>query len=120
MIRDAAADLRVTPIPVFVFGTLKEGFPNFGSNAGRRLPGMFRTRLKMPLFLVGERCSPWLLNLPGIRHHVFGQIFEVDRPALEAMDILERVHESDGYQEFRCKLAAGLEMIRFARAPASC
>jgi hypothetical protein len=28
---------------VFVFGTLKEGFPNFGANKGIRIPGKFVT-----------------------------------------------------------------------------
>lgn len=83
---------------VFVFGTLKEGFPNFGSNAGQRVPGDFETMEARPLYLVGERNSPWLVNTPGIGLRVKGQVFRVDANALSQMDVLERVVEADGYE----------------------
>lgn len=83
---------------VFVFGTLKEGFPNFAANSGVRVPGVFRTRERYPLYLVGARCSPWLIDLPGEGEQVFGHVFEVDHVALAAMDALERVTEPDGYR----------------------
>ena len=83
---------------VFVFGTLKEGFPNFATNRGRRLPGSFITCERYPLHLVGERHSPWMVNLPGKGHAVAGQVFAVDDEVLAAMDRLERVAEPDGYR----------------------
>ncbi len=83
---------------VFVFGTLKEGFPNFHVNRGRRVPGDFRTELRYPLYLVGERHSPWLLDQPGQGHKVRGQVFEVSDEVLADMDRLERVTEPDGYR----------------------
>jgi gamma-glutamylaminecyclotransferase len=83
---------------VFVFGTLKQGFPNFATNRGRRLPGQFITRERWPLYLVGERHSPWLIDQPGQGEQVAGQVFEVDDAALAAMDALERVAEPDGYR----------------------
>lgn len=83
---------------VFVFGTLKEGFPNFHKNAGNRLPGDFATAQRLPLYLVGERHSAWLVDRPGEGHFVRGQIFEVDAEALRIMDMLERVDEPDGYK----------------------
>ena len=86
---------------VFVFGTLKEGFPNFATNRGTRLPGTFATKERYPLYLVGERCSPWLVDRPGEGEHVLGQVFEVDPGTLDAMDRLERVHEPDGYRRVR-------------------
>ncbi len=82
---------------VFVFGTLKQGFPNFATNSGRRIDGVFVTQQRYPLYLVGERHSPWMVNLPGQGVQVAGQLFEVDDAALAAMDQLERVHEPDGY-----------------------
>jgi len=82
---------------VFVFGTLKEGFPNFATNSGRRLAGTFVTCERYPLHLVGERHSPWLLDLPGTGHAVAGQVFTIDDAALAAMDALERVAAPDGY-----------------------
>ena len=83
---------------VFVFGTLKEGFPNFATNKGRRVPGDFITRQRYPLYLVGERHSPWLIDSAGEGERVCGQLFEVDETILAAMDLLERVREPDGYR----------------------
>ena len=54
-----------TPHLVFVFGTLKEGYPNFATNRGRRIPGDFVTRERYPLYLMGERFSPWLVSSPA-------------------------------------------------------
>ena len=83
---------------VFVFGTLKEGFPNFATNRGRRIPGCFRTCAAYPLYLVGERYSPWLVDDPGTGLRVIGQIFRVEDDTLAAMDRLERISELDGYR----------------------
>jgi gamma-glutamylaminecyclotransferase len=94
------------PYLVFVFGTLKEGFPNFQSNRGVRLPGEFLTEQRLPLYLVGERHSPWLVNLPGQGHRITGQVFEVDRAALDRMDELERVTEPDGYRRLTLSVVA--------------
>ena len=82
---------------IFVFGTLKEGFPNFATNRGRRVEGEFQTCQRLPLYLVGERFSPWLIDQPGEGFQVAGQVFEVDAATLALMDQLERTHEPDGY-----------------------
>ena len=82
---------------VFVFGTLKEGFPNFHINRGRRVPGEFITVTGYPFYLVGERRSPWLLDQPREGKNVLGQVFEVDETALREMDVLERVDMLGGY-----------------------
>jgi gamma-glutamylaminecyclotransferase len=83
---------------VFVFGTLKEGFPNFATNRGTRVAGSFKTCAAYPLYLVGVRHSPWLVNSPGTGLRVSGQVFRVDDETLAAMDRLERVSETDGYR----------------------
>jgi gamma-glutamylaminecyclotransferase len=83
---------------VFVFGTLKEGFPNFATNQGVRVAGSFRTCAAYPLYLVGERYVPWLVNSPGTGMRVSGEIFRVDGAALAVMDKLEGVGEADGYR----------------------
>lgn len=83
---------------VFVFGTLKEGFPNFAVNKGARVPGAFRTVDRFPLYLVGDRHVPWMLDLRGEGERVVGEVYEVDDAALAAMDQLERVSEPDGYR----------------------
>ena len=83
---------------VFVFGTLKQGFPNFATNRGVRVAGSFRTRAAYPLYLVGERHVPWLVNRPGTGLRVSGEVFRADDTALAAMDRLEGVSRPDGYQ----------------------
>ena len=83
---------------VFIFGTLKTGFPNFNANRGRRIDGEFTTREPYPLLLVGERYSPWLILSPGEGCRVRGQLFAVDGAALAQMDALERTHLPDGYR----------------------
>lgn len=88
-------------ILVFVFGTLKEGFPNHHVNRGKRLAGTFSTTLPYPLYLVGKRRSPWMIDEPTRGSHVRGQVFEVDEVALRQMDVLERVDEPDGYRRKR-------------------
>ncbi|MDB5873899.1 MAG: gamma-glutamylcyclotransferase [Ramlibacter sp.] len=94
------------PERVFVFGTLKEGFPNFATNKGARVPGDFITVERFPLYLVGERFSPWLIAAPGTGHQVAGQVFEVDPAALARMDALERIHEADGYRRIPVDVVA--------------
>ncbi len=83
---------------VFVYGTLKENFPNFASNKGIRLPGTSRTQERYPLYLAGERFSPWLVNSPGQGERVTGQVFAVEPATLAVMDALERITEPDGYR----------------------
>lgn len=85
------------PTLVFVFGTLKQGFPNAATNRGARWPGNFRTEAAFPLYLVGERHVPWLLNAPGTGLPVIGEVYAVDEAALRDMDALERVGHPDGY-----------------------
>lgn len=104
---------------VFVFGTLKEGFPNFAANKGERIPGDFVTREKYPLHLVGERFSPWLILAAGKGCHVKGQVFCVTDAALQGMDKLERTAEPDGYQRIELPVisaANGREILVYVYA----
>lgn len=82
---------------LFVYGSLKEGFPNFHANGGARVPGEFITVQPYPLYLANGRL-PCLLPLPGQGLCVRGQLFEVDAAQLHTMDVLERVGEPGGYQ----------------------
>ena len=90
----AAQDPRTL---VFVFGTLKAGFPNSTVNRGRRVGGVYRTVEPHPLHLMGERHVPWMIDLPGNGQRVSGELYEVDAAALAAMDELEGVGRADGY-----------------------
>jgi gamma-glutamylaminecyclotransferase len=87
--------------PVFLFGTLKEGFPNSGTNRGSRVPGNFLTKYRYPLYLVGARHSPWLVLSKGEGFQVRGQVFMIDEVTLIDMDRLERTHEADGYRRVK-------------------
>ena len=82
---------------VFVFGTLKAGFPNFAVNQGRRVGTVFRTVQPHPLYLMGARHVPWMIDAPGTGECVAGEVYEVDAAALAAMDELEGVGRDDGY-----------------------
>jgi gamma-glutamylaminecyclotransferase len=84
--------------PVFVFGTLKQGFPNSSANKGSRVAGEFITKNRYPLYLVGERYSPWLVASKGEGFQVRGQVFMADESTLDEMDRLERINETDGYR----------------------
>ena len=85
---------------IFVYGTLKEGFPNFHFNPGRRVPGTYQTRQPLPFYVVqlrDEDRAPWLVNPPGQGVQVAGQVFEVDAATLQAMDVFEEVGLPTGY-----------------------
>jgi len=82
---------------IFVYGSLKEGFPNFHINRGRRLAGEYVTAEAYPLFLHDGQL-PCLLPTAGTGLRVRGQVFEVGPEALDAMDALERVGEAGGYR----------------------
>ncbi len=92
---------------IFVYGTLKEGFPNFSLNPGRRIPGSFRTRQPFPLYVVQllvEERAPWLVNSPGQGVQVSGQVFEVDDATLQSMDTFEEVGVPSGYVRLTLEL----------------
>ena len=82
---------------LFVYGSLKEGFPNFHVNQGRRLAGDFVTAQPHAFWLIRGQL-PCLLPADGTGHAVVGQLFEVSDAALAAMDQLERVGQAGGYQ----------------------
>lgn len=81
---------------LFVYGSLKQGFPNFHHNRGRHVAGDFRTCRPHPLMLA-DGVLPCLLPQPGQGLHVTGQLFEAGAEELAAMDALERVGQPGGY-----------------------
>jgi len=82
---------------LFVYGSLKQGFPNAHVNTGRRVGGEFRTLQRLPFYLVGAGRLPCLVLQPGQGLQVRGQLFEVNAADLAAMDRLERAGEPQGY-----------------------
>ena len=83
---------------LFVYGSLKQGFPNEHVNAGRRLAGRYRTQERFRMYLLGEGEVPCLVAPPGAGHQVIGELYEVDAEAIARMDRLERVGEPTGYE----------------------
>ena len=100
--RDSAALSHV----VFVYGTLKSGFPNHEKYMKTAVPiGEYKTVLRYPLVLCGERYSPCMINSPGHGLHVRGELYEIDAAGLKRMDALERIHEPDGYRRHAIRVA---------------
>jgi gamma-glutamylaminecyclotransferase len=89
---------------LFVYGSLKQGFPNAHVNTGRRVGGDFRTLQRLPFYLVGAGHLPCLVLQPGHGLQVRGQVFEVSAADLAAMDRLERVGEPQGYSRVRIEV----------------
>jgi gamma-glutamylaminecyclotransferase len=87
---------------VFVYGTLKKGFPNHARwmAAARRL-GRFRTRERYRLVLNGDRLSPCLVAGAGRGHRVVGEVYALDAAGLQRLDRLERIDRPDGYRRRR-------------------
>jgi gamma-glutamylaminecyclotransferase len=83
---------------IFVYGTLREGYPNHHHNVGVRQTGTFRTVEKFPLVLNGQRNSPCLIYSPGEGYPVRGEVYRVNDEGLALMDKLERIEAPDGYQ----------------------
>ena len=92
-----AAQTPPMPLLVFVYGSLKQGFPNTHLNTGVRRSGTFRTRERLPMYLLGAGRVPCMVLSPGTGHHVFGEVYEVTEDSLAIMDRLERLGEPGGY-----------------------
>ena len=111
---------------VFVYGTLKKGFPNHDRHMPRaRLVGTYRTRERFRLVLNGERHSPCMVAGAGAGRRVTGEVYAVDPKGLDRMDLLERIDQPDGYRRYRIVVDAvdalpdrSLEVFVYLKAPA--
>jgi len=90
---------------VFVYGTLKKGFPNHDRymQQARRM-GTFRTWERYRLVLNGDRYSPCMIAGAGRGRRVVGELYEVDPAGLAMMDRLERIDCPDGYRRHRIRV----------------
>lgn len=70
---------------VFVYGTLLSGEPNHRLLAHASLVGEAHTQPVFDLVTQG----PFPAMIPGGATAVYGEVYEVDRPTLEALDRLE-------------------------------
>ena len=83
---------------VFVYGTLKRGFPNF--DAGMRTAlyrGRCRTKERFPLVIAGPWHTPCLIDEPGAGFQVLGELYDVTNACLEVLDRIEHVGLPNGY-----------------------
>jgi gamma-glutamylaminecyclotransferase len=77
---------------IFVFGTLKRGFPLHERGlSGATFLGAYRTRERFPMLIAGPRFAPMMLNEPGLGCHVVGELYDVDERAVANLDQLESV-----------------------------
>jgi len=94
---------------IFVYGTLREGYPNHHHNVGTRSSGIFRTVEKFPLVLNGQRNSPCLIDAPGSGFRVRGEVYRVDDEGLALMDRLERIEAAEGYQRRQIQITSDVQ-----------
>jgi gamma-glutamylaminecyclotransferase len=87
---------------VFVYGTLKKGFPNHDRYmASAEKLGNYQTDDNYPLVLIGERYVPCMINAPGAGKQVEGELYAVTDDCLKRLDVLERVNKADGYRRLK-------------------
>jgi len=82
---------------LFTYGSLKQGFCNQHINTGERVPGVYRTRERLPFYLMGDGHVPCVILAPGTGRMVVGELYRADRVAMVGMDRLERIGEPGGY-----------------------
>lgn len=83
---------------VFVYGTLKRGFPNHDPlMTGERLLGLYRTLEALPMVISGQWFSPVVFPERGVGERISGEVYEVDDAKLAQLDKLESVHLPTGY-----------------------
>jgi len=94
---------------VFVYGTLKRGFPNHGFMGGQSFIGEARTVEAYPMIVQGLHFSPVVMPEPGVGHRVGGEVWEVDEACLVRLDELESIGMPTGYtrETVRVELADG-------------
>jgi gamma-glutamylaminecyclotransferase len=82
---------------LFTYGSLKQGFCNQHINTGERVAGDYRTRDRLPFYLMGDGHVPCVIHAPGTGHQVVGELYRASAQALADMDRLERIGEPGGY-----------------------
>jgi gamma-glutamylaminecyclotransferase len=89
---------------LFTYGTLKQGFCNQHINTAEPVPGRYRTRDRLPFYLMGDGHVPCVIHAPGTGHQVQGELYRADARALVAMDRLERIGQPGGYSRITVAL----------------
>jgi gamma-glutamylaminecyclotransferase len=84
---------------LFVFGTLKRGFPLHDAGlGGTGCLGAFRTVERFPLVVAGRWFAPMLLYEAGRGERVNGELYHVDDRRLAKLDAMESIGQPDNYR----------------------
>jgi gamma-glutamylaminecyclotransferase len=84
---------------VFIYGTLKRGFPFFDKGLeGAEYLGEVETVEPYPLYVAGSIYGPMMLDRPGEGLHVRGELFEIDEARLHVLDELEAVGQKGSFR----------------------
>ncbi|WP_246732004.1 gamma-glutamylcyclotransferase family protein [Rhizobium anhuiense] len=77
---------------LFVFGTLKKGFPLHEQGLSRaRFLGIFQTRQCYPMLIAGPWFAPMMFNEPGIGYRVVRELYEAGENTIASLDRLESI-----------------------------
>ena len=93
--------MGATPHKVFVYGTLKRGFPNFAYMDGATFVADATTVDAYPLVVGGLWFTPYLIPEKGVGHQVKGELWDVPDRMMPALDELESTHLPNGYRRQR-------------------
>jgi gamma-glutamylaminecyclotransferase len=99
--RNVTAPRRFTAAmtKVFVYGTLKRGFPFFERGLADALfLGPVQTIEPYPMFIAADFYGPMMLDRPGEGLRITGELYEVDPSALDKLDELESVGKPGSFR----------------------
>jgi gamma-glutamylcyclotransferase (GGCT)/AIG2-like uncharacterized protein YtfP len=74
---------------LFVYGTLKQGFPNHGHISSQRYLGVAQAAQKYAMYRYGS--YPALVDDENSLHKIIGELYEVDESSLTHLDKVEGV-----------------------------
>ncbi|WEX76293.1 gamma-glutamylcyclotransferase [Sinorhizobium numidicum] len=82
--------MKAASVRVFVFGTLKEGFPLHRRGlAQAKFIGLYQTDRSYPMLIAGPWFVPMMFYEPGVGFRVSGELYEIDSAKLRQLDRLE-------------------------------
>jgi gamma-glutamylaminecyclotransferase len=77
---------------LFVFGTLKRGFPLHERGlAGATFRGSYRTSQRFPMVIAGPWFAPMMFDQPGKGHQVMGELYDIEAERWPVLDALESI-----------------------------
>jgi len=94
------------PHLVFVYGTLKRSEPNHvnymkhPSRGTNSWIGVGQLVGRLPLVVASRHNVPYLLDRPGLGHHVEGEVYECDDSML---DLLDEIEDAPRYYKRKCE-----------------